>query len=25
VPGTGIYNIIESGGAEYRIYQFIKD
>jgi ubiquinone/menaquinone biosynthesis C-methylase UbiE len=25
VPGTGIYNVIESGGAEYRIYQFIKD
>jgi SAM-dependent methyltransferase len=25
VPGTGIYNIIESGEAEYRIYHFTKD
>ena len=25
VPGTGIYNVIQSGGAEYRIYRFTKD
>jgi ubiquinone/menaquinone biosynthesis C-methylase UbiE len=25
VPGTGIYNIIQSGDAEYRIYSFTKD
>jgi SAM-dependent methyltransferase len=25
VPGTGIYNVIESGDAEYRIYHFVKD
>jgi hypothetical protein len=25
VPGTGIYNIIQSGDAEYRIYRFTKD
>jgi hypothetical protein len=25
VPGTGIYNLIQSGGAEYRIYRFTKD
>ena len=25
VPGTGIYNVIDSGGAEYRIYHFTKD
>jgi SAM-dependent methyltransferase len=25
VPGTGIYNLIESRAAEYRIYHFTKD
>jgi ubiquinone/menaquinone biosynthesis C-methylase UbiE len=25
VPGTGIYNLIESRAAEYRIYRFTKD
>jgi ubiquinone/menaquinone biosynthesis C-methylase UbiE len=25
VPGTGIYNIIHDGAAEYRIYHFTKD
>lgn len=25
VPGTGIYNVIKSGDAEYRIYRFTKD
>ena len=25
VPGTGIYNVIKSGDAEYRIYHFTKD
>jgi hypothetical protein len=25
VPGTGIYNVIQNGNAEYRIYRFTKD